>query len=256
VKNVTPSISETAFNCPHCGALAHQHWFTVQAEVMRNGQLPALVDESDLARAKRNDDLKKHVPRIERMLNRRPLIYSSSQYSDQRVENVWFSKCFNCQDAAIWVGGIMAYPEQIAAASANKDTPPDIARDYDEARAIVQKSPRGAAALLRLAIQKLCAHLGEPGKNINDDIASLVSKGLDPRIQRALDVLRVVGNEAVHPGTIDLNDDPDTAENLFKLFNLIVEKMISEPKLVDEVYSNLPAAKLAAIEQRDREKEN
>lgn len=154
----------------------------------------------------------------------------------------------------MWVGGVMSYPEQVHAVSANKDTPPDIARDYDEARAIAQKSPRGAAALLRLAIQKLCVYLGEPGKNINHDIASLVSKGLDPRIQKALDVLRVVGNEAVHPGTIDLNDDPDTAENLFKLFNLIVEKMISEPKLVDEVYSNLPPDKLAAIEKRDREK--
>ncbi|MCD1266846.1 DUF4145 domain-containing protein [Shinella sumterensis] len=150
----------------------------------------------------------------------------------------------------------MSYPEPISTPASNKDTPPDIARDYDEARLIAQKSPRGAAALLRLAIQKLCAHLGEPGRNINDDIAALVSKGLDPRIQRALDVLRVVGNEAVHPGTIDLKDDPDTAENLFKLFNLIVEKMISEPKLVDEVYATLPPEKIEAIERRDREKES
>nr|WP_246787276.1 DUF4145 domain-containing protein [Rhizobium leguminosarum] len=127
-------------------------------------------------------------------------------------------------------------------------------RDYDEARSIVQKSPRGAAALLRLAIQKLCKHLGESGKNINDDIASLVAKGLDYRIQKALDVLRVIGNEAVHPGTIDLNDDPNTAESLFKLFNLIVEKMISEPKLVEEVYASLPPEKLKQIEQRDKEK--
>ncbi|PCD67106.1 hypothetical protein CO648_15425 [Rhizobium phaseoli] len=134
----------------------------------------------------------------------------------------------------------------------NPDTPQDIAADYREAASILQRSPRGAAALLRLGIQKLCKHLGEPGKNINDDIASLVRKGLDPRIQKALDVLRVVGNEAVHPGTLDLNDDPDTALSLFRFFNLIVEKMISEPKHVDEVYSKLPADKLRAIESRDK----
>ncbi|TFE95296.1 hypothetical protein B5M44_21515 [Shinella sumterensis] len=190
------------------------------------------------------------------MLSRRPLIHASSYHADMRVENLWLSKCFNCQEVAVWVGGVMSYPEPISTPASNKDTPPDIARDYDEARLIAQKSPRGAAALLRLAIQKLCAHLGEPGRNINDDIAALVSKGLDPRIQRALDVLRVVGNEAVHPGTIDLKDDPDTAENLFKLFNLIVEKMISEPKLVDEVYATLPPEKIEAIERRDREKES
>lgn len=88
----------------------------------------------------------------------------------------------------------------------------------------------------------------------NEDIASLVAKGLDDRIQKALDVLRVVGNEAVHPGTIDLNDDPNTAESLFKFFNLIVEKMISDPKMVDEVYASLPPDKLKQIEKRDKEK--
>lgn len=58
----------------------------------------------------------------------------------------------------------------------------------------------------------------------------------------------------MHPGTIDLNDDPETAISLFRFFNLIVEKMISEPKHVDEVYSKLPADKLSAIENRDKSK--
>jgi hypothetical protein len=113
-------------------------------------------------------------------------------------------------------------------------------------------SPRGAAALLRLAIQKLCAHLGEDGKNINADISALVKKGLDQRIQQALDALRVIGNEAVHPGTMDLNDDPQTVESLFKLFNIIVDRMISEPKHIDSVYELLPADKIAGIEARDK----
>jgi len=127
----------------------------------------------------------------------------------------------------------------------------DIRRDYDEASAILDLSPRGAAALIRLAIQKLCKELGQPGKNINEDIGSLVKAGLDPRVQQALDVVRVIGNYAVHPGQVDLRDDRATAETLFKLLNLIVEKTISEPKHVAEVYASLPEAQTRAIEKRD-----
>ena len=105
--------------------------------------------------------------------------------------------------------------------------------------------------MLRLVVQKLCVVLGEKGKNINNDIASLVSKGLDVRVQRALDTVRVVGNEAVHPGTMDLQDDQSTAQYLFKIINMIVDIMISQPKQLDEMYGSLPPQKLAEIEKRD-----
>jgi hypothetical protein len=135
------------------------------------------------------------------------------------------------------------------------DLPPDVRRDFDEASTILDASPRGAAALLRLAVQKLCKYLGENGKDINADIASLVRKGLDARVQKALDVVRVVGNNAVHPGRIDLRDDRPTAETLFALVNLICEKMITEPKHVETVYAQLPDADRKAIEQRDTPKQ-
>ena len=131
------------------------------------------------------------------------------------------------------------------------DLPAEIVADYEEARAIVSLSPRGAAALLRLAVQKLCKHLGKPGKDINDDIKSLVSDGLPATVQKALDSVRVIGNQAVHPGTIDFQDDSDVASSLFKLVNFIAHKMLTEPREVEEIYNSLPASKLAAIERRD-----
>ena len=88
--------------------------------------------------------------------------------------------------------------------------------------------------MVRLAIEelcrKLCEELGQPGKTLNDDIATLVKNGLDPRVQKALDAVHIFGNNAVHPGVIELRADRATAERLFKLLNLIVERMISIPE--------------------------
>jgi hypothetical protein len=128
----------------------------------------------------------------------------------------------------------------------------EIQDDYNEARLVANASPRSAAALLRLALQKLCKQLGEPGKNINDDIASLVKKGLRSDIQKALDIVRVTGNESVHPGQISMRDNKEVATNLFSLINLIASVMISEPKKIDHLYKTLlPESKRDAIEKRD-----
>ena len=115
-------------------------------------------------------------------------------------------------------------------------------------------SPRGAAALLRLAIQKLVIFLEEKGDNLNQDIGNLVEKGLSPKIQKSLDVVRVIGGEAVHPGVLDLRDDQKTVGDLFGFFNLICETMISQPKHVDELYEGLPESKKEQVRRRDTPK--
>ncbi|MBN9338561.1 MAG: DUF4145 domain-containing protein, partial [Comamonadaceae bacterium] len=98
--------------------------------------------------------------------------------------------------------------------------------------------------------QKLMVHLGQPGKNINEDIASLVASGLPVQIQQALDVVRVTGNNAVHPGKLDANDS-HIAEQLFPLVNVIVEYRISLPARIQEMYDALPDGAKSAIQKRD-----
>ena len=66
-----------------------------------------------------------------------------------------------------------------------------------------------------------------------------------------MDVLRVIGNNAVHPGQIDLKDDKAVAMKLFQLLNLIVERRISVPKQIDELFEGLPPGAKDAIERRD-----
>lgn len=262
MKYVSPSVKETAFNCPHCGALAKQFWYSLAAtQKGEDAPTPHIYYETDYDEAKfsqlaREDGefaekLKKFV---QRMATGSPFLEKSNGtlYTYQDVNNMHVSRCYNCKDIAVWIFDKLVYPKQGEAPSPNSDLPLDILRDYNEASVILDYSPRGAAALIRLAIQKLCKELGQSGKDINKDIGGLVQNGLDPRVQKALDAVRVIGNNAVHPGQIDLKDDKATAESLFRLLNLIADKMISEPKHVDEVYSTLPEGALKAIKERDK----
>jgi hypothetical protein len=70
-------------------------------------------------------------------------------------------------------------------------------------------------------------------------------------LQKALDVVRVIGNQAVHPGVMDLKDKRETAGKLFELINLIAHDRITYPKEVDALYSSLPAPQIAQITKRD-----
>ncbi|MFD1466924.1 DUF4145 domain-containing protein [Hymenobacter caeli] len=146
----------------------------------------------------------------------------------------------------------MIYPAGGAAPLPNPDMPADVRQDYEEARSILSISPRGSAALLRLAVQRLCKHLGQPGENINADVAALVRQGLPVQLQKALDSLRVAGNNAVHPGQLDIYDTPEIATRLFGLLNIIVDNQITQPKAISELYdATVPQNLQQAITRRD-----
>ncbi len=89
------------------------------------------------------------------------------------------------------------------------------------------------------------------GKNLNKDIEALVNEGLRIEVKKALDVVRVIGNNAVHPGRIDLTDDQPLASKLFGLVNWIAENQISQIKELDAMYEDLPDGAREAIRARD-----
>jgi len=163
---------------------------------------------------------------------------------------VRIADCVHCSSKSLWVEDYMVFPNSSDAPIPNEDMPEKVKLVYLEAASIYRKSPRGAAALLRLGIQILCKELGESGTNINTDIKHLVAKGLPSIVQQSLDIVRVTGNEAVHPGQID-TDDPAVVGSLFDLTNIVVQYMISLPKQVGDLYNALPEDKVSAIEIRD-----
>ncbi|HGO6129342.1 TPA: DUF4145 domain-containing protein [Burkholderia cepacia] len=159
--------------------------------------------------------------------------------------------CLHCGKHSYWYDEKMIIPTTSNVSSPHEDFPAGPRGDYDEARDIFGRSPRAAVALLRLALQKLLKEIGKKGANINDDIAALVKDGLSPHVQQALDYCRVVGNNAVHPGEISLDDTPEMGVVLFEMLNLIVEQLIAQPKRVESYYAALPESARAAIEKRD-----
>jgi len=161
-------------------------------------------------------------------------------------------RCQCCGKKIIWIDEEYVYPD-IVAEEANKDMPESVKQLYNEAGLIYNKSPRAACALLRLAIDRLCNELGENDRDINKNIGALVEKGLPQSVQKALDVVRVVGNKAVHPGQIEFDvDDKNTATMLMHLLNIIVERMISEPNEINSLYQSLPESVKESIEKRDK----
>ena len=135
----------------------------------------------------------------------------------------------------------------------NKDLNDEIKKVYNEAAEIAEKSPRAACALLRLAMEMLLKQLGETG-NINEGIKNLVKKGLSSQIQQSLDIVRVTGNNAIHPGKIDSGETAQPRV-LFDLINIIAQALITQPKQIQGIYEDLPEESRKAIEKRDKRAE-
>lgn len=244
-----PNYRDNKFQCPHCNTVATQEWFdadeagTTAMEIINHLYLNF--------RSSIGVNGQEHIMRF---LNRIDNDFQSSLY--QFVpDDFSVATCTACNNFTLWVNEEIVYPKKSIVPLPNKDLDDDIKALYIEASNILIDSPKGSTALLRLALQKLLKQVGKSGKNINKDIGDLVAEGLSPKIQRALDLLRVIGNNAVHPGQINLDDNFDVAEKLFNILNFIADELITKPNELDSLYADLiPPDTQEHIKQRDKQK--
>jgi len=215
------------FSCPHCGLYAKQKFYTP---------------------SKGSNHAQGRLSKIFYLL-----------FDDDFVDNYnlihTLSVCFceHCNEYTLWVNKQLVYPNSTIAPEPVNDMPADVKYDFIEARDVVQRSPRSAAALLRLALQKLMPHIGQDGKNINNDIGNLVNEGMSKELQEQLDVLRVIGNESVHPGELDMKDDIKTAIALFHLLNSFVQLKITSKITTENLLNNkVPESKRDHIRLRKK----
>lgn len=271
-KNYTPpSISKTSFHCPHCGTKAPQVWLNCYGEEVSN-KIPDVDYRSGVEKFAEIMKTSKEFNREEKEEE----IESAKEYFSIRqkdaesgdfltsknkdgaycyysLDNIHFSVCQECERASLWVYDKLIIPSNDVEYKPHEDMPDDIKAVFLEASEINNKSPRAASALLRLCCEMLCNHLKAKGKNFNEQIGDLVKNGLDPTIQQCLDFVRFIGNEAIHPKEIDMQDTTETSSTLFFIVNEIVQEMISKPKRIKDLYENkLPEGVKKQIANRDK----
>jgi hypothetical protein len=211
----TPAFRKESFTCPHCGAFAGMKWYDL------------LLNSNDYA----------------------PIVLSCCAACSK--PGVWTDDLEN--DLSLPMAGVfgrkrtLIFPLKCAAPQAEDDMPEDVKIDFEEARQVFVHSPRAAAALLRLCVQKLCQELLGKKGDIHKQIGELVDKGLPSRVLKAFDTIRIFGNESVHPGTVNLNDTPEVALALFSLLNMAVRHCITEEKELEAIRALTPEAKRREI---------
>ena len=217
MKFTAPKFKLDGFHCPLCGTYSHMIWSKLQTT------------------------------------NGNSTLYYQSLCSKCKKPSLWrVTKWRNGYHGQIDEEGDLLYPDFGSSPLPEDDMPEDVKNDYIEASRIFSKSPRGAAALLRLALQKLCVHLGQGGKNINSDIRSLAADNtLPPLVVKVADTVRITGNNAVHPGEMSDEDFDYVATKMFDLLNFIVKKGISEPKELEALYDKTPEGPRKVAEAKD-----
>lgn len=217
--SIAPAFEQGSFVCPHCGVRANMKWRSVLLDVQSSQSRAEIYRQID-----QNRSTKSHP------------LYGIDIAQQMESDNWKGAVCDGCDLVSLWRNGEMVWPNISMAPKASADMPEDIVKVFNEAREIVHASPRAAAALLRLVIQMLCRHFGHEKKTLEKSIESLVSeRGISEDSKRAFRIIRNVGNDQVHAGIIDLNDNLDLAYGLFKLANLVVQEMVTRSKFVDEI---------------------
>ena len=238
-----PELRKPSFTCPHCSVVAKHAWGNAS---IATDYYFELVEQSRL-------DFRKSIEEYQDSA-----IYSFCDYIKHKLpeqflrafpEDLNFTRCENCFKPTFWLETEMIYPRQSSLPEPNKDLDDEIKSLYIEAVDVYPYSSRASAALLRLCIEKLCTELVD-GDNLNACIGLLVEEGLPEHIQQALDYCRIIGNEALHPGQIDVEENLEIVPLLFTLVNDITQEFITKPKIIKENYAYLPKEKLAQIEKK------
>lgn len=199
--------------CPHCGAYTQQNFLN-----KLNGRYHYTLTS------------KSH-----------PISYSHHETNKTDIDNITMLQCCVCRNFIIFKDEEQIYPIKANIEDPNPDMPEDIKKDYYEARNIFNLSVRGSCALLRLALDKLLINLEITDKNLFDKINTYCNKFKpDETMKQALHAIRIVGNESVHPGTFNVEDNKDIALLLFDILNDIVQEHITKKKKREQMFKKLP----------------
>lgn len=125
---------------------------------------------------------------------------------------------------------------------------------YNEAGSIMNKSPRAAAALLRLTLEVMLEEdFDLKSGSIYSRLGKLYKDGIPDEIDTALHFVRIVGNAADHPEPgkilLDGEDGEKTVRTLFEIINYIVSTQLSAKKKLRSLTSFFTDTDIQSIER-------
>ena len=255
-QNMEPQLGAESFSCPHCNAVADQDWYSLFLKPENATEVVVLTLEAlMLAKGSESDQF---VQRLKDNV----LAYEYQEHPRNlkvKLLNLHVSRCYNCKGFTVWVRDRLVFPikgnepldiieadfrqveedvqelednvpESDEHVEASVEEVEEASEDFEEAAAILNKSPRGAAALIRICIQNMMPLMKETGKNLDENISSLVRKGLEVEIQQAMDVLQVVRKNPSQTTEFDLKEENETAKKFFNSLERILERrMLKKP---------------------------
>lgn len=212
-----PAVDSDAFVCPTCQAYATMNWNHLQFET---GSHPRFLEEP------------------------RPGAHFNSY---NKVISWQVARCSRCKMAQIWRDGQMIWPRKSTMPAPHNELDGRARELYDEASAVVDISPRAAAALVRASLEQfLRAHFNEPRGRLQDMISRLKAT-VSESTWKMLDLIRVLGNASLHDNDDEaevvqmyMDDTAQTAEWLFTVINMLTEELVAIPRKVDKYHSAIP----------------
>ncbi len=246
---------ETKIKCPNCSIIAKQSVYAMYVDQYENPtELLQNINQRRL--------ILKGIEKLSDQSGTGPEAYGnfyvqnisifpvSSPKEVYPVSSLFLSNCQNCGKSTVWFNDLMIYP-QFKQIKKCPEMPTKVAEYFDEANLILELSPRGAIAILRLAIEELIKQFEKNKKSLNTEIRKLERDGYNKNLIEALDVVRIMGNYAVHPSEIGFEDHRAVAEELFVLVNYIADKMNFDPAKIDNVLKKLPKSLINKIKSQE-----
>lgn len=218
-----PRLDSEAFDCPRCGAYAHQRWQTLQRSVPMGTST-----------------------------------FFDSEKGKVSASTWRASTCSRCNESSVWRADRMVFPTSGVVAVPHADMP-DTARElYDEAREVAGISRRAGAALARATLERLLKVLDPQAGSVALDkrIGRILPRVSEP-LGQLLTVIRHVGNKSLH-----VPDQPDeilvfvldeengqVMELLFEAINDLVDELITRPARSKSLYDRVPEGVRQAVER-------
>ena len=222
---VEPQLGAESFSCPHCNAVAHHDWFSLFLKPENATDVVVLIPEnvtvSMLVQGESEGDDTKEADQFVERLRKNELTYVYQKHSQSikvKMANLHVSGCPSCNGFALWVGGRLVFPYNV------ERTRHLVEQDFEDAAAILNQSPRGATALMRVCIQKFVPLLKQDGHYLNDYISSLVRKALELEIRQSMEVLQVLRNDPGQPSNLETQEDKEMALRFVDSLKAILER--------------------------------